>query len=300
MIRPIDENMLVDDLIEKFTAEILMFMRRVDAHQHFWQLSRGDYTWLTPTLDLLYRDYTAADLQPLLAAAGVDKTVLVQAAASVAETEFMLRVAEASGFVAGVVGWVDMESQQLDNTLQRLGENPLLVGIRPMIQDIADPQWMLKSELAPAFYTLVDMGLTFDALVTPQHLDALLMLLRRYPDLKVVIDHGAKPSIATGALDSWAKQISRLATETQAYCKLSGLMTEAGNQPMLDCLLPYMETLVEQFGAERVMWGSDWPVLNMAAGYGDWIGISEAFIGRLSPDEQAAIWAGSAERFYGL
>lgn len=275
-------------------------MQRIDAHQHFWQLSRGDYTWLTPALDVLYRDYTAADLQPILAAAGVDKTVLVQAAASVAETEFMLRVAEASGFVAGVVGWVDMESQQLDSTLQRLGENPLLVGIRPMIQDIADPQWMLKSELALAFHTLIDMGLTFDALVTPQHLDALLMLLRRYPDLKVVINHGAKPSIATGALDSWAKQISRLATETQAYCKLSGLMTEAGNQQMLDCLLPYMETLVEQFGAGRVMWGSDWPVLNMAAGYGDWIGISEAFIGRLSTDEQAAIWAGSAERFYGL
>lgn len=275
-------------------------MLKIDAHQHFWQLSRGDYSWLTRDLELLYRDFLPVDLQPLLSTSGVSKTVLVQAAESVEETEFMLSLADKTDFVAGVVGWLDMESDGALNTLERLGEHAAFKGIRPMIQDIADPQWMLKAELDPVFAALIDKGLTFDALVKPQHLQSLLVLLQRYPELRVVINHGAKPDIAAGALPGWADNIARIAADTQACCKMSGLMTEAGDNPVYDKLLPYMEHLLASFGARRLMWGSDWPVLTLAGDYGEWVNLSERFISRLNASDQAAVWCGTAEHFYNL
>ncbi|MBB3061209.1 amidohydrolase family protein [Microbulbifer rhizosphaerae] len=275
-------------------------MLRIDAHQHFWQLSRGDYEWLGPELEVLYRDYLPAQLQPLLAAAGVSKTVLVQAAESVEETEFMLRLADDSDFIAGVVGWVDMESGNAVDTLDRLARHSAFKGIRPMIQDIADTRWMLKPELEPVFTALIERGLTFDALVTPRHLEPLLILLRRYPDLKAVIDHGAKPEIATGRTTEWAGDIARIASETSACCKLSGLMTEAGDNPGFESLMPYMEHLLACFGAHRLMWGSDWPVLELAGNYPQWLAFAERFVAPLTEVQQQAIWAGNAERFYHL
>ncbi|MGL6159005.1 amidohydrolase family protein [Microbulbifer sp.] len=275
-------------------------MLRIDAHQHFWQLSRGDYDWLGPELEVLYRDYLPAQLQPLLAAAGVSKTVLVQAAESVEETEFMLRLADDTDFIAGVVGWVDMESEDAVSTLDRLARHSAFKGIRPMIQDIADTRWMLKPELEPVFTALIERGLTFDALVTPRHLEPLLVLLRRYPDLKVVIDHGAKPEIATGRTTEWAGDIARIASETSACCKLSGLMTEAGDNPGFEILMPCMEHLLACFGAHRLMWGSDWPVLELAGNYPQWRAFAERFVAPLTEVQQQAIWAGNAERFYRL
>ena len=169
---------------------------RIDSHQHFWRLDRGDYGWLTPQLAPIYRDYLPADLAPQLARAGVDSTVLVQAAPTVAETLFLLELAREHAFIAGVVGWVDFESPMAAESIGTLAADSKLVGLRPMIQDIPDIAWMLKPGLAPAIEAMIDHDLVFDALVLPKHLPVLLDFAEMYPELRLVVDHGAKPPIA--------------------------------------------------------------------------------------------------------
>lgn len=274
---------------------------RIDSHQHFWSLQRGDYHWLTPALDTLYRDFLPPDLQPMLQAAGVQRTILVQAAASVAETEYLLSLAGKHAFIAGVVGWVDMDdpTTALDD-LRRLRENDSLLGVRPMIQDIADPDWMLRDHLTPVFEQLIASNLRFDALVLPAHLKNLRRLLDRHPRLACVIDHAAKPAIASASWQPWADDMAALAASTNCYCKLSGLLTEAGARTDDDALRPYVEHLLACFGAQRLMWGSDWPVLTLASRYGDWVQQSERLLQHLRVVEQAAIFGTTAKLFYGL
>ncbi|MBK6737724.1 MAG: amidohydrolase family protein [Haliea sp.] len=274
---------------------------RIDSHQHFWSLQRGDYHWLTPALDTLYRDFLPPDLQPMLQAAGVQRTILVQAAASVAETEYLLSLAGKHAFIAGVVGWVDMDdpTTALDD-LRRLRENDSLLGVRPMIQDIADPDWMLRDHLMPVFEQLIASNLRFDALVLPAHLKNLRRLLDRHPRLACVIDHAAKPAIASASWQPWADDMAALAASTNCYCKLSGLLTEAGARTDDDALRPYVEHLLACFGAQRLMWGSDWPVLTLASRYGDWVQQSERLLQHLRVVEQAAIFGTTAKLFYGL
>lgn len=274
---------------------------RIDSHQHFWRLQRGDYDWLTPALDTLYRDFLPADLQPMLQSAGVERTILVQAAASVAETDYLLSLADSHAFIAGVVGWVDMDDPTTALVdLRRLQDNPCLLGVRPMIQDIADPEWMLRDYLAPVFEQLIVSNLRFDALVLPAHLQNLRRLLERHPQLPCVVDHAAKPDIASASWQPWADDMAALADSTNCYCKLSGLLTEAGARTDDDALRPYVEHLLACFGAQRLMWGSDWPVLTLASRYGDWVQQSERLLQRLGAVEQAAIFGGSAKAFYGL
>lgn len=274
---------------------------RIDSHQHFWSLQRGDYHWLTPALDTLYRDFLPPDLQPMLQAAGVQRTILVQAAASVAETEYLLSLAGKHAFIAGVVGWVDMDdpTTALDD-LRRLRENDSLLGVRPMIQDIADPDWMLRDHLMPVFEQLIASNLRFDALVLPAHLKNLRRLLDRHPRLACVIDHAAKPAIASASWQPWADDMAALAASTNCYCKLSGLLTEAGARTDDDALRPYVEHLLACFGAQRLMWGSDWPVLTLASRYGDWVQQSERLLQHLGVVEQEAIFGTTAKLFYGL
>ncbi len=273
---------------------------RVDSHQHFWQLSRGDYNWLTPELELLYKDFLPQDLLPTLKRENVEKTVLVQASDTTAETEFILGLAAETDFIAGVVGWVDMESATAIKQLEQFSQNSYFKGIRPMIQDIIDTQWMLKPELAPVFEYLIEKNLTFDALVKPQHLDTLYTLIKRYPALKVVIDHGAKPCIADNSSPQWFEDIAQIANETSAYCKLSGLVTEAGEDSSLTKLNLYMDHLLLSFGANRLMWGSDWPVVNLSSDYSHWAKQVETFVEPLTVKEQQSIWSTTAEKFYGL
>ncbi len=275
-------------------------MMRIDSHQHFWQLSRGDYNWLTPELELLYRDFLPDDLSPLLDKSQVNKTILVQAAPSTAETEFMLKIARETDFVVGVVGWIDMDCDNALAHLEYFSQSPYFKGIRPMLQDIEDINWMLKEELAPVFELLIAKGLTFDALVLPQHLDALYTLLKRYPALKVVIDHGAKPAISNNSSPEWFDKLALIASETSAFCKLSGLVTEAGQDPHLEQLAPYMEHLLLCFGAKRLMWGSDWPVVETSSNYQSWLTQVETFLQPLTSTEQQSIWAGTAKEFYQL
>jgi len=274
----------------------------IDAHQHFWRLDRGDYDWLTPALTPLYRDYLPRDLAPHLEATGVAATILVQAASAEAETRFLLDIAKSTPFVAGVVGWVDMEAPDVGARLAALvaeGEG-YLKGIRPMIQDIADPSWILSPRLDRAFDALEALDLRFDALVRPVHLEPLLRRLEQRPNLKVVIDHAAKPDIAAGAKLDWSVRLAAIASRTAARCKLSGLLTEARSGAAGQDLAPFVEQVIAAFGAERIMWGSDWPVLNLVSDYATWHTMAERLVAGLTAGERALIFGGVAAQFYGV
>lgn len=272
---------------------------QVDAHQHFWRVARGDYGWLTPEAHpAICRDFGPDDLRPLLGAADVERTVLVQAAPTVAETEFLLALATATPFVSGVVGWADFEAPDAVATIERLARDPALIGLRPMLQDLADDDWILNPALAPALDAMQAAGLRFDALVTPRHLPHLTRFLEARPDLRVVIDHGAKPDIAAGELARWAEAMRAVARDTGALCKLSGLVTEAGAGWTTERLKPYVDVLIEAFGPARLMWGSDWPVVNEAGGYAAWRAAAETLTAQLSPADRAQIFGGTAAAFY--
>lgn len=275
---------------------------RVDAHQHFWTLARGDYSWMSPDLGPIYRDFAPGDLAPHLAAAGIEATVLVQAAATSAETRFMLDIADRTPFVRGVVGWIDFEDPTEINTLREFAAHPRFKGVRPMIQDIPDVDWMLQSRLDWAYQAVIDLDLTFDLLGHPKHLANAAVLLKRYPQMRVVIDHAMKPNIAEGAFADWADGVARLAEETNAFCKLSGLVTEAGADWTNERLAPYAEHIIKAFGPSRLMWGSDWPVLNLAADYPRWLTAAETLVRDCTEDAQAfnAIFGGTASHFYRL
>jgi L-fuconolactonase len=276
---------------------------RVDAHHHVWQLSRGDYGWLQPSdaLRPIYRDFDLAALRPQLAAADIESTVLVQAAPTVDETHFLLEVARGSGgLVRGVVGWADLDRDDAPEHLVQLSTDPLLRSIRPMLQDLPDPEWILRPRVQRSLATLADIGVRFDALVKPRELGAVRHALERHPDLAAVVDHCAKPDIASGAWQPWADDLAGIARDTRACCKLSGLVTEAGRGWSADRLRRYVDHAIECFGTQRVLWGSDWPVLTLAASYAQWSDATDVLLVALSPAEQAAIRGENARRFYGL
>lgn len=271
----------------------------VDSHQHFWRLDRGDYGWLTPAFEPIYRDFLPEHLAPMIARAGIGQTILVQAAPTVAETHFLLSLARQHPFIAGVVGWANFEAANAPEVIENLALDARLLGLRPMIQDIADPEWMLREDLAPAFETMIDHGLVFDALVLPKHLPALRELAARYPDLAMVLDHGAKPQIAAGDLAGWKREIATLARETPLVCKLSGLVTEAQSaDPAL--LREAVDHLLESFGPRRLMWGSDWPVCELVCSYEGWRSASDALLASLSGTERDSIYSGVARVTYGI
>jgi L-fuconolactonase len=274
-------------------------MFAVDAHQHFWSTQRDDYGWLTPELGAIYRDFHPSDLQPLLAKAGIGRTILVQAAQSEAETLYLLEIAAHTPFVAGVVGWVDLEADGASDRVTFMADKGV-IGLRPMVQDIADTQWLLHAALRPGINAMIENGLCFDALVQPRHLPLLPQFSADYPGLKIVIDHGAKPDIANGGFQPWADNIARIAAETNAYCKLSGLVTEAAVDWKQDDLRPYITHLITCFGAERLIWGSDWPVLNLASDYATWHAITGELLSSLTNDDRDLIMGGNAARFYGI
>jgi len=274
-------------------------MIRIDAHQHFWKLARGDYGWLS-SYPKIARDFLPDDLAPLLAKTGIDKTILVQAAPSVSETEFLLEIAASTAFVAGVVGWVALDARDASGQIARLAAHEKLVGLRPMLQDLPDDEWLLRPELAPALDAMKRADLRFDALVRPRHLPALAEFLERHEDVPVVIDHGAKPDIARNGIEPWALTMRHIARNSRALCKLSGLVSEAGPGWNAQILKPYVEVLLESFGPSRLMWGSDWPVLNNAGDYASWLDLAETLTKQLTSSERDAIFGGTAASFYGL
>ena len=286
---------------------------RIDAHQHFWRLARGDYDWLdTANLALapLARDFEPEDLAPLRRASGVGRTVLVQAAATTQETDHLLGLADSHPEIAGVVGWIDLSDPAQLPVLQRWASHRAFKGVRPMLQDLPDAEWILHGPHPAMLQALVDLGLRFDALVKPPHLAALVRFVERWPQLKMVVDHAAKPVLREGWEAAWVAPwragLAALASHPQVCCKFSGLLTEADPAQLSSpeeaqaLLSPVWEELLRHFGPERLMWGSDWPVLNLAADYGQWADIAGRFIDRLAPAGRQAVWGGTAERFYGL
>jgi L-fuconolactonase len=264
-------------------------------------VSRGDYGWLTPDAHpVICRDFGPDDLAPLMAAAGVAQTVLVQAAPTEAETGFLLEIAHATPFVAGVVGWTDLAAPGAPARIEALASDPALLGLRPMLQDLGDDAWILRPHVGPGLDAMERAGLTFDALVKPRHLSHLARLIEARPDLQVVIDHGAKPDIAAGELGGWAEQMRAIGRGSTTYCKLSGLVTEARPGWRAADLQPYVDVLLDAFGPGRLMWGSDWPVVNEAGGYAAWRAAAEAITAHLSEDDRALIFGGTAAAFYGI
>ena len=272
---------------------------RIDAHQHYWDPARGDYFWMEPE-SRLHRPYGPKDLQALLDKHGIDGTVLVQAAPTRDETDYLLAIAESTNSVLGVVGWVDFEDRLHSPALERFAAHPKFKGVRPMIQDIADTKWVCHANLNWAFDTVADLGLCFDALVYPEHVPFILKRLGRQPDLKVVIDHGAKPIIRDRLFDDWAVDMTRIARDTRALVKLSGLVTEAAPDWSVGSLRPYVDHLLATFGPARMIWGSDWPVCLLASTYDLWLSTAETLTDGCTEAEKAAIFGGNAATFYGL
>ena len=277
----------------------------VDSHHHLWKVERGDYFWIDvqkdPALAAIARDFLVEDNRVLADQHAISGSVLVQAAQTVAETEWLLRQAQASaGLILGVVGWADMAARDAPEQIARIAGNRLLRGIRPMLQDIPDVGWVLQPALDPAFRTLITLDLRFDVLVRAAHLPNVLTLLQRYPALKAVINHGAKPDIARGMWQPWADDMRRLARETSVCSKLSGLVTEAAKNWTIDDLRRYTDHLIDCFGPERLLWGSDWPVALLASDYGRWLETSWELIGGLHAHQRAQIMGENALAFYGL
>ncbi len=273
-------------------------MMRIDAHHHVWTLARADYGWLTPERGPIYRDFGLADLTPHLAAAGIDGTILVQAAATEAETAFMLDVAKGSELVRGVVGWIDFDAPDAVARIDAIAGRELLVGLRPMVQDIANDDWLLRPELAAQFEAMARHDLVFDALALPRHLSRLVQVVDRHPDLQFVLDHFGKPQLASGNIATWKDEIADLATRGNVACKLSGLATEAAANWQVADLREAVDHALACFGPQRLLWGSDWPVVNLAGGYGLWFAAAESLLADLSSDAKAAIFGGNAARVY--
>jgi len=280
-----------------------MSVESIDAHQHFWDQTRGDYGWLTPELSGLYRVFGPDDLKPLREAANVARTVVVQAAPTVDETRYLLDLARNDSSIAGVVGWVPLDAPNAGELIDELAREPKFKAVRPMLQDLPDDRWIENPALTPAIHALIKNDLAFDALIFPRHIASLKVFAERFPDLRMVIDHGAKPQIKDGhaGWQIWANGIAELAALPQGLrCKLSGLATEAAPGWTIATLKPYVDHLLKHFGADRLMWGSDWPVLNLNGDYAKWNDAARQLTSHLDPTQQQAIFCDTAKTFYCL
>ncbi|MFD5403058.1 amidohydrolase family protein [Streptomyces griseorubiginosus] len=290
-------------------------MTRIDAHQHVWRLkdsprhtpgpSPRPHDWLdTPDMASVRRDFTLDDLAPETAAAGIDRTVLVQVLPDVDETADFLALAASSGLVAGVVGWVDLTAADVADTLATLCAGPggeLLVGIRHLVQAEPDPAWLNRPDVRRGLAAVSDADLVYDLLTVPDQLPAALDTVRALPGLTFVLDHISKPPIASGKREPWAGRIRELAAEPNVFCKLSGMVTEADRDSWTTPdLRPYADVVLDAFGPSRVMFGSDWPVCLLAASYQDLVRTTEELTSGLSALERAEVFGGTAARAYRL
>lgn len=277
---------------------------RVDAHQHFWRLADRAGAWLPADLAAIHRDFGPSDLAPLLRDARVDATIAVQSLPSLEDTRWLLQVARDAGFVKGVVGWIDMKSPTAAQEIARLARDPLLKGLRPMLQDLPDDHWIADPATAPATEAMVRHGLVFDALVRPRQLAGLHAFALRHPGLPIVIDHAAKPFIALGEIEPWRSDMARLAALAQVHCKVSGMVTEAGPGATRDALRPFMQALWTLFGPRRLIWGSDWPVVRLACDYASWCALAESLLDTAAPPatdaDREAFFGGNAAALYRL
>lgn len=268
----------------------------IDAHCHVWRIGENDHEWPTPDLPAIYRTFELEDLSEASTGLGLSGVVLVQSQPSERDTEWLLALAAKDPLALGVVGWTDLAAPDAPARIAALARDPRLKGLRPMLQDL-ESDWILNPALEPAIAAMVAADLSFDALIKPRHLPSILAFVRRWPDLRVVIDHGAKPDVASGCLDPWRDLMAALAAEPGVHCKLSGLLTEAGDTPTIEAVAPYAAHLIEVFGVGRLMWGSDWPVLNLAGDYASWRAMCQTWV---SSEGRTALFGETARRFYRL
>jgi L-fuconolactonase len=275
---------------------------RIDSHQHFWKLCRKDYGWLKPEQEILYRDYLPQDLEPILREHEIEYTIVVQAAPSIEETEFLLGLYKQHEFIAGVVGWLDLASphfkEQFDHFLRHDG----FIGIRPMLQDLKDEKWILRSEVKKNIEHLINEDFPIDILIYPRHLPVILELLQEFPQLRAVINHAAKPDIRNGITTKWKNDMKEVASFPNVMCKLSGLITEADHKNwQYSNFVPFVRHVVNVFGTDRIMFGSDWPVCLLAGSYSDvYKVLKKALPQNLKEDDFENIFGQNASKFYKL
>lgn len=280
-------------------------MTVVDAHHHVWDLSVRDQDWITgPELRPLRRNFTVADLVPEARAAGVDRTVLVQTITVAEETPEFLALAAEHELIAGVVGWTGLTRPDVAEELARLRELPggqYLKGIRHQVQGEPDPQWLLRADVRRGLAAVAEAGLVYDLVVLPHQLPACVKAAADHADLTFVLDHLGKPPIASGEREPWETAVRSLAALSNTVCKLSGMVTEADPASWtVDDLRPYADAVLEAFGPQRLMFGSDWPVCTLAAGYRQVVATADELAAALSDSERAAIFEGTAACVYGL
>jgi L-fuconolactonase len=273
----------------------------VDSHQHFWDISRFAYPWMPPGPGVLRRNYLPEDLLPETRSAGVSRTVVVQALDDEEETRFLLDLAERHSWIAGVVGWVDLEDPSVAASLGRAAANRKLVGVRHQVEAEPDDRWLLRPSTLRGLRELASRGLPFDLVVYPRHLGAVPGVAAAVPDLRMVLDHVGKPPIASGGTQPWMDDISRIGQLPGVFCKVSGLVTEADRSRLTaEALRPYVDHVMKAFGHQRIMWGSDWPVCLKAASYRDVRRLGQELLGDLAGPDAAAFWGDAARGFYRL
>ncbi|MBJ6145377.1 amidohydrolase [Hymenobacter sp. BT559] len=276
-------------------------MPRIDAHQHFWHFDPVRDAWITPDMAAIRRDFLPADLQPLLQQHGLDGCVAVQASQSEAETDWLLERAAAHSFIKGVVGWVDLQATDVAERLGHYQQFAPLKGFRHVLQGEADRALMLTPAFRRGIEALAAFGFTYDLLILPDQLGYAAELAQAFPNQPFVVDHIAKPPIKEQEIDDWMRDIRHLAAHENVSCKVSGLVTEADWQHWQpQDFRPYLDVVFAAFGPERVLYGSDWPVCNVAGGYDRALGLLEDYLVPFTPTEQAQFWGDNAARFYGL
>ena len=274
---------------------------KIDSHQHFWIYHEKEYPWINDQMGKLKKDFIPSDFHENLIRLGFSGSVVIQARQTVDETRWLLSLSRQYEFIKGVVGWVDLQSEKIEENLIEFAGEHKFVGVRHAIQDETDVNFMLKKEFIRGISYLQDYGLTYDLLIYPEHLKKARQLVRRFPELKFVVDHMAKPKVKEGKLKPWESDLKQLAQHENVYCKLSGMVTEADWENWNPShFRPYMDVVMESFGPDRIMIGSDWPVCLLAGNYQSVIQVVTDYIEQCSENEQQKILGGSCISFYSL
>ncbi|MBB5519653.1 amidohydrolase family protein [Amphiplicatus metriothermophilus] len=272
----------------------------IDAHFHLWRIGENGCRWPPPDLKAIYRTFGLEEFEALARPLGVTGAVLVQSQPNDADTRYLIRTARESDFILGVCGWCALDAPHAPAQVRALAREPKLRALRPMLQDLDDERWIAEADIGNAITAMIEAGLAFDALARPRHLPALIAFKRRHDGLALIVDHGAKPDIGAGDLESWAALMSEIARLPNTYCKLSGLLAEAPPGAGADALRPYVEVMLARFGPKRVMWGGDWPVLNLASAYEPWLRLAQTLCAGLAPAEREWVFGETARSAYGL
>jgi L-fuconolactonase len=274
---------------------------RIDAHHHLWHYSPQEYGWISDSMSVLRRNFLPDDLRREIASVGIDGVVSVQARQTLAETDWLLDLADRNEFIRGVVGWVPLVSETVRRDLERYSGRAKLKAVRHVLQDEPDDNYMLREDFNRGLRMLKGFGLRYDILIFERHLPQAIELVDLHPDQVFILDHVAKPRIRDNALSPWRENLRELARRKNVFCKLSGIVTEADHRTWTpQQLRPYMDAALDAFGARRLMFGSDWPVCLLACGYRRWHDIVKEFASKLTPEEQGRLFGETAREAYGL